>query len=325
MGNPDTELTFLLTDIEGSTALLHELGDAYCDVLANSREIVETAVRAHGGTFVDARADETFAAFERAAGAVAAARTAQLELARRSWPSRPLRIRIGLHTGTARDARAGGFVGLDVNRAARISDAAHGGQVLLSERTAALAGAPVRDLGRYELAGLPEPERIFQLADIALPAEFPPLRRARRIAEGALRVAIADDAVLLRQGIARLLEEAGVTVVAEAGTAEELLRAVDETAPDVAIVDIRMPPSGTDEGIRAGKAIRRDHPGTGVLLLSSALEPVYARELAAEGEGGVGYLLKDRVTCIDEFATAIRRVAAGESVLDEAFTTAPVS
>ena len=113
-----------------------------------------------------------------------------------------------------------------------------------------------------------------------------------------------------------------MTVVGEAGTPDELVRLVAETDPDVAIVDIRMPPTGTDEGLRAGKAIRRDFPRTGVLLLSQALEPVYARELAEGSGGSVGYLLKDRVGCVDEFADAIRRISAGETVLDEALAEA---
>jgi class 3 adenylate cyclase/CheY-like chemotaxis protein len=311
------EVTFLMTDIERSTALVQGLADGYCDVLAVHRDILVAETERRGGRVVEARADDFFAIFESAASAVEAARDAQRALVARTWPAGgEVRVRMGLHTGNALDAREG-LVGLDVNLAARISDAGHGGQVLLSEQTVARADATARDIGRYELAGLPEPTRIFQLLDPALPWEFPPLRRARFVPEEALRVVLADDAVLVRQGIAHLLDGVGVTVVGEAGTPEELLTAVAEMQPDVAIVDIRMPPTGTDEGLRAGKTIRREFPGTGVLLLSQALEPVYARELAEDGAGGVGYLLKDRVSCVDAFADAIRRVAAGETVLDE--------
>jgi DNA-binding NarL/FixJ family response regulator len=107
-----------------------------------------------------------------------------------------------------------------------------------------------------------------------------------------------------------------VHVVAQASSGEELLERVAATEPDVAVVDIRMPPTGSDEGVRAAKEIRTRHPGTGVLLLSQDLVPAYARELLETSDGGVGYLLKDRVADMEEFAEAIRRIAAGEVVLD---------
>jgi DNA-binding NarL/FixJ family response regulator len=131
-----------------------------------------------------------------------------------------------------------------------------------------------------------------------------------------MRVVIADDSVLLREGTARLLEEAGVEVVAQAGDAEELLRKVRGHKPDVAIVDIRMPPTHEDEGLRAAIEIRREHPGMGVLILSQYVEEHYASQLLEEGAEGVGYLLKDRVVEIDRFVDAVRRVAEGGSVLD---------
>jgi DNA-binding NarL/FixJ family response regulator len=131
-----------------------------------------------------------------------------------------------------------------------------------------------------------------------------------------MRVVIADDAVLLREGIARLLEDAGCEVVAQAGSYDELLLRVRSYDPDVAVVDIRMPPTGTDEGIRAAKAIRAERPQTGVLVLSSYLEPQYALELLEDGAEGLGYLLKDRVSNVDEFVSAVQRVAAGGSALD---------
>jgi DNA-binding NarL/FixJ family response regulator len=199
-----------------------------------------------------------------------------------------------------------------VHRASRISSAGHGGQVLLSPRTAELAGCDVQDLGRYELAGLPEPEQVFQLVADELPSEFPPLRRARRVDDRRLRVSLADDSVLLREGIARLLEEAGMLVVSQAGTGDELLEQVSAFRPDVAVVDIRMPPSGSDEGLRAAKTIRRLFPGVGVLLLSQALEPAYARELLATGDEGVGYLLKDRVADMQP-SSPLRRPTRPES------------
>ena len=135
-------------------------------------------------------------------------------------------------------------------------------------------------------------------------------------AERALRVVVADDSVLLREGIVRILNDAGMEVVGQAGTAEELVLRVRSYSPDVAVVDIRMPPTHTDEGLRAAKEIRERHPDVGVLVLSQYVEAGYALELLQGSAEGVGYLLKDRVADVDEFADAVRRVGEGGSALD---------
>ena len=132
-----------------------------------------------------------------------------------------------------------------------------------------------------------------------------------------LRIAIADDSVLMREGMARLLAEAGFDVVSQSGDATQLLAAVREQHPDVAIVDIRMPPTHTDEGLRAAEAIREEHAmGVGVLVLSQYVETSFALRLVADGAGGMGYLLKDRVDDLEDFADAVRRIARGGSVID---------
>jgi DNA-binding NarL/FixJ family response regulator len=131
-----------------------------------------------------------------------------------------------------------------------------------------------------------------------------------------VRVVIADDSVILRRGAARLLEDAGLEVVAEAADAEELLREVRAHRPDVAIVDIRMPPTHVDEGLVAARAIREELPEVGVLVLSQYVEERYATTLLEHGAEGVGYLLKDRITEVERFTEAVRRVAGGGSVLD---------
>lgn len=132
-----------------------------------------------------------------------------------------------------------------------------------------------------------------------------------------LRIVLADDSVLLREGIARLLAEAGFEVVAQAAMADELLAAVRQHRPDVAIVDIRMPPTHTDEGLQAAEAIRTEYgTGIGILVLSQYVETTFALRLIADGAGGVGYLLKDRVEDLDDFADAVRRIARGGSVID---------
>ncbi|HEY8465253.1 MAG TPA: response regulator transcription factor [Solirubrobacterales bacterium] len=137
-----------------------------------------------------------------------------------------------------------------------------------------------------------------------------------------MRVVIAEDSVLLREGVARLLAEHGMEVVGQASDGEELLRKVRAHRPDVAIVDVRMPPTQTDEGVRATRTIRAELPETAVLVLSAMVEPAHARELLAEDAAGIGYLLKDRVADIDAFVEAVRRVGAGGSVLDPDVVTA---
>jgi DNA-binding NarL/FixJ family response regulator len=132
-----------------------------------------------------------------------------------------------------------------------------------------------------------------------------------------MRLVLADDSVLLREGMSRLLVESGFEVVAQAANAEQLLAAVDEHRPDVAITDIRMPPSHTDEGLKAAEAIRAEHGSAiGILVLSQYIETTFAMRLVADGAGGVGYLLKDRIEDVDDFIDAIRRVARGGSVID---------
>ena len=131
-----------------------------------------------------------------------------------------------------------------------------------------------------------------------------------------MRIVLAEDSVLLREGIARLLGDAGFEVVAQAGDAEDLMRKVRAHKPDVAIVDIRMPPTHTDDGLRAALTIRRELPDTAVLVLSSYVQADYAVELLGESAAGVGYLLKDRVADVERFIDSIRRVASGGSALD---------
>ena len=130
-----------------------------------------------------------------------------------------------------------------------------------------------------------------------------------------MRVVIAEDTVLLREGLAGLLEDAGHEVVGRAGDAETLLALVGEHAPELAVVDVRMPPSYDDEGTRAASEIRRSHPGTAVLVLSQHIETRHIVELVTDG-GGFGYLLKDRVLDVDDFLDAARRVSEGGSALD---------
>lgn len=131
-----------------------------------------------------------------------------------------------------------------------------------------------------------------------------------------LRVVVADDSVLLREGLVRVLAEAGVDVVGSFGDAESMLAALPDLEPDLAVLDVRMPPTFRDEGVRAAITARESRPTLGILLLSQYVEVAYAQELLSSGRGGVGYLLKDRVASLAELQDAISRIAAGGTVLD---------
>ena len=318
---PTGVVTLLFADIEDSTGHVRRLGEQYIHVLEGYREVIRAAVAGAGGHEVDCRADELFAAFERPDSAVAAAVEAQRQL-----HGAVVRARMGIHTGMPTLAGETYF-GVDVHRAARICDAGHGGQILLSADTRPLLNGDeltFRDLGTHDLRGLPRPEVILQLLEPGLEHDFPPLRVDRdpgddtddESAKARLRVVLAEDSVLLREGIARLLEDGGFEIVGQAGDAEELLLKVRSYSPDVALVDIRMPPTHTDEGLRAAQEIREHHRETGVLVLSQYVEAGYALELLSDSAEGVGYLLKDRISDVDEFRAAVRRVAEGGSALD---------
>ena len=332
---PTGTVTFLFTDVEGSTGLLLKLGEHYTRVIADHRRLVRSAVAERGGYEVDCRGDEFFLAFGSAHDAVATAIAIQQAHDAHSWlADADVRVRIGLHTGepTIEDDD---YVGIDVHHVARLCDAGHGGQVLLSKATVDLLGdVPVKSLGEQDLRGLPRAEPIFQLVIAGATQDFPALRlangadaQAQPVAptskkpRDSVRVVLADDAVLLREGMARLLGEWGFDIVGQSGTADDLMLKVRSYSPDVAIVDIRMPPTQTDEGLRAAREIRAKHPEVGVLVLSQHIEPDYAVELLAENAEGVGYLLKDRVSDIDEFAASVRRVAEGGSALDPALVS----
>lgn len=131
-----------------------------------------------------------------------------------------------------------------------------------------------------------------------------------------LRLVLAEDSLLLREGLIRLFDEAGYDTVAAYGDAEQLLAQVDQISPDLAVLDVRMPPTFRDEGVRAAIELRRRRPGIGILLLSQYVEGSYAHELLSSGTGGMGYLLKDRVASLDELQDAVARVSAGGTVLD---------
>lgn len=148
------------------------------------------------------------------------------------------------------------------------------------------------------------------------PHAYPETVTSDPAADGRTRVLLVEDSVLLREGLIRLFDEAGYVTAGAFGDADDIVRRVRDARADVAVLDVRLPPSFRDEGIRAALALRAAAPGVGILVLSQYVEGVYARELLAEGEGGVGYLLKDRVTSLEDFTDAVRRVREGGTVLD---------
>jgi class 3 adenylate cyclase len=178
---PTGTVTFLLTDIEGSTGLLQQLGDGYAAMLKDVRALIRSAVRRNAGHTVDARADEYLAVFGRPVAAIQAAIEVQRALGERTWDDLECRVRAGIHTGrpTLTDA---GYVGLAVHTVARVAAAAHGGQIVVSGRSKAAleralpAGADLRSLGRHRLAGIAEPQQLYQVVASGLGATFPPLR-----------------------------------------------------------------------------------------------------------------------------------------------------
>jgi class 3 adenylate cyclase len=184
---PDGFLTMVMTDVEGSTDLVHRLGDAYRELLESVRSILAGCIAAHGGHLVDARADESFAVFENPVSALQMAVDAQRDLRSRTWSGDvQCRVRIGIHSGYPTLAD-GNYLGVPVHTAARVSAAAHGGQVVVSgdTRTAVrgskLEGVRFRALGSYRLRGLPEPVPLFQIAAKGLDTRFPDLRGARPV------------------------------------------------------------------------------------------------------------------------------------------------
>jgi class 3 adenylate cyclase/DNA-binding NarL/FixJ family response regulator len=325
---PGGTITFLFTDIEGSTRLLKRLGEDYKLLLAEHHDLFRALFVEHAGREVDTQGDAFFVVFQRAKDAVATALAAQRAVAAHSWPQQvDLRVRMGMHTGEPARA-AERYIGLGVHRAARICSVAHGGQILLSHATYAVLADEMlpdlrfRDLGEHTLKDLDRPERLYQLVVPDLPSDFPPLRGTgptspqEAAASAGERVVVADDSVLLREGLVRLLHDAGFAVVGTAANADELLQKVAELRPSIAITDIRMPPTQTDEGLIAAHEIRRLYPEMSVLVLSQYIEPRYATRLLEEYPERMGYLLKDRVSDIAVLADAIRRIDRGECVID---------
>jgi len=294
-------LSIVFTDVERSTELLESVGEpGWLAALAAHQEAVTERARRLDGRVVKSMGDGYLVAFPSARAAV------RFGLESLAEPTE-LRIRVGIHAGEVTDS-GDDIHGRAVVKAERISAAARGNQLLVSSTVRELTGDGDPDV----VYGPPEDMVLKGLDGRHV------VHAVESSAPRALRVVIADDAVIMRDGVAALLRAAGLDVVAAVDDGEALLAHVAEQRPDVAIVDIRMPPTHTDEGLVAAERIRNTYPEVAVVVLSQHADPALAmRLLDAAPEGGVGYLLKDRISELDTLLDGLQRVAAGGTVIDE--------
>jgi DNA-binding NarL/FixJ family response regulator/class 3 adenylate cyclase len=306
--------TILFTDVPDSTDALYRLGDDRGSAAMGAHlDLLRSVATAHHGTVTKQLGDGVMACFDAAVDGVHAAIAMQqaVERAGRAQDAIAARVRIGIHVGDVVDGSDDDAYGAAVVVARRLCDAAAPGQILASQVVRLLVGnrpaLTAEPVGPMELKGVPEP--IDVVAYTWEPTDEPPVR-----------VVVAEDAALIRDGIVRLLAAEGFDVVAEAADLDTLVAAVDRHRPDLLITDIRMPPTQTDEGLVAARHTKEHHPGTAVLVLSQHVAASAAGDLLDGSVAGVGYLLKERVSDVDEFVDAARRVAAGGNVIDPLIT-----
>jgi DNA-binding NarL/FixJ family response regulator/class 3 adenylate cyclase len=343
---PTGTVTFMFSDIEGSTELLRKLRDRYAEAMADHERLLRSAFQNCDGHEINTQGDSFFVAFRKPKDAVGAAVEAQRALARHPWPEETeMRVRIGIHTGEATVAEDR-YVGLAVHRAARICAAAHGGQVLLSQTTQALLEDEEElgeldfcDLGPRSLKNFDRPVRIYQLLAPDLPAEFPQLRSAEEGARGSaqladqhevadaeaaaevpdstgkVRVLIVDDQALVRTGFRMILDaEADMEVVGEASNGSEAVAEAARLRPDVVLMDVRMPEL---DGIEATRRLLADGGvDSKVVMLTTFDMDEYVYE--ALRAGASGFLLKDAPP--EQLVDGIRAVCSGDALLAPSVT-----
>jgi class 3 adenylate cyclase/CheY-like chemotaxis protein len=301
-------VTALFTDVVGSTDLLARLGRAAGEeVRSHHFAGMRGALAVHRGHEVKTLGDGFMAVFDSATDALSCAVTMQRAVAghTRRHPEQALEMRVGLSAGETTHEN-GDYFGMPIIEASRLCAAAGPGQILAADVVRMLVGTSMQRLepaGAMTLKGLPVPTVAWEL-------------KWDDEDELALRVALADDSVLLRQGIAQVLESEGFDVVLQASDADTLMDGLPGARPHVVILDVRMPPTHTTEGLVAADRIRADYPEIGVVVLSAEVQAAAARRLLDGGTEGVGYLLKERVADIAELTAAIRTVASGGSAID---------
>ncbi|MGA9100696.1 response regulator [Aeromicrobium sp.] len=301
-------VTALFTDLVGSTKLMTSMTthDAE-DVRARHFAIMRGALAVHRGREVKTMGDGFMAVFECAGDALGCAVTMQRTVSRHGTESnQTLGLRIGVSAGDA-VTEAGDFFGVPIVEASRLCAVADAGQILVSDIVIGIAGDEdsrrLEPMPPLDLKGLP---KLVAASMLGWDDE----------GDSGLRVALVDDSALLRQGIAKALTSAGIQIVLEAGDTETLHEQLPAANPHVVVLDVRMPPTHTTEGLEAARRIKDEHPGIGVLLLSAEIQPAAAKRLLSGATEGVGYLLKDRIGDIDELLAAIRTVASGGSAID---------
>lgn len=339
---PTGTVTFLFSDVEGSTELVRRLRDRYADVMADHERLLRSAFQDAGGHEINTQGDSFFIAFRKPKDAVGAAVEAQRSLASHPWPEKTeMRVRIGIHTGEA-TVRGDQYLGLAVHRAARICAAAHGGQVLLSQTTQALledeeelGELDFSDLGPRSLKDFDRPVRIYQLLAPDLPAEFPELRSAEEGARGSarladqhevadaaaarestgIRVLIVDDQALVRTGFRMILDaEEDIDVAGEASNGKEALTEAYRLEPDVVLMDVRMPDLDGIEATR--RLLATDGVESKVVMLTTFDMDEYVYE--ALRAGASGFLLKDAPP--EQLVDGIRAVCSGDALLAPSVT-----
>jgi DNA-binding NarL/FixJ family response regulator/class 3 adenylate cyclase len=314
--SPGAPKTFLIADVRGFTLFTAERGDEAAAALVESfARLTDKIVAAADGSVVEFRGDEALAVFDSPRAAIRAA--VRLQAAYVADGDYPIPVGVGLDVGEAVPVEHG-FRGAALNLAARLCGLAAAGEILASHEVVHLAGPVdgIEYIDQGEATVKNVPRRVGVTRVVA--ADDDPMSRFRGGDDPLrpVRVVLADDSVLFREGVARVLTDAGLVVAAQADDADSLLPLVDRERPDVVITDIRMPPTHTTEGLTAATTIRAAHPEIGVLVLSQYVETRHAIKLLQETPERVGYLLKDRVSDIGDFVDTVQRIARGGSAID---------
>jgi class 3 adenylate cyclase/CheY-like chemotaxis protein len=304
----DTHLrAILFTDLVRSTEMFSRLPATRAEELRRGHfALLGQLVESHGGEVVKTLGDGVMAVFALASDALACSVAAQQHLSLKRAEVSLAGLRVAVSAGEV-SHEGGDYHGSAVVEAARLCALAKPGEVLATRVARLLAEARNEhqfcECGARTLKGLPRPVEVDEVHWARPEAAAP-------------RVLLADDAIVVREGIARVLEEDGFQVIGQADDADQLLELTAELLPDVVVTDIRMPPRCSLDGLEAALEIHRHFPAMGVLVLSQHLEIEYARDLVAENPSGVGYLLKERIAAIDTFTAAVMRVHAGGTAID---------
>ena len=310
--------TFLIADVRSYTLFTTEHGDEAAAGLVESFSLVtQKVVAAWEGRVVEFRGDEALAVFDSPRAAIRAAAGLQTAYVG-GGDGEPIPVGIGLDAGEAVPIDEG-FRGAALNLAARLCGRAAAGEILATREVVHLAGrvegVTFEDRGGARLKNV---EDVVGIVRVVPEGDDPAaaFRAGATLEVSPIRVVLADDSVLFREGVARVLAENGFVVTGQAADADELYEVVEREVPDVVVTDIRMPPTNTNEGLLAAHRIRTEHPGIGVVVLSQYVETRHAIKLLQRTPERVGYLLKDRVFDIGEFVGTVRRVARGGSAID---------